>query len=89
MASAVSWFNFLANECVAVLEAFGLNLGISSSVPRFGVASGGGACLGACTTSHVHVPSADCLHLPSVVNSDSSGGWRLYHNKSAAATQPG
>ncbi|CAJ1426405.1 unnamed protein product [Effrenium voratum] len=32
MASAVSWFNFLANECVAVLEAFGLNLGISSSV---------------------------------------------------------
>ncbi|CAK9014242.1 unnamed protein product [Durusdinium trenchii] len=32
MCSAVSWFNFLANECVAVLEAFGLNLGISSSV---------------------------------------------------------
>lgn len=31
MCSAVSWFNFLANECVAVLEAFGLNLGISSS----------------------------------------------------------
>ena len=39
MCSAVSWFNFLANECVAVLEAFGLNLGISSSVPwhLFGV----------------------------------------------------
>ena len=33
MCSAVSWFNFLANECVAVLEAFGLNLGISSSAP--------------------------------------------------------
>eukprot|EP00933_Yihiella_yeosuensis_P036869 TRINITY_DN30681_c0_g1_i1.p1 TRINITY_DN30681_c0_g1~~TRINITY_DN30681_c0_g1_i1.p1 ORF type:complete len:567 (+),score=49.72 TRINITY_DN30681_c0_g1_i1:108-1808(+) len=28
----VSWFNLLANECVAVLETFGLNLGISSSV---------------------------------------------------------
>ncbi|CAE7207704.1 CCX3 [Symbiodinium natans] len=32
VATAVSWFNLLANECVAVLEAFGLNLGISSSV---------------------------------------------------------
>ncbi|CAE7938386.1 Slc8b1 [Symbiodinium sp. KB8] len=32
VAAAVSWFNLLANECVAVLEAFGLNLGISSSV---------------------------------------------------------
>lgn len=32
MVAAVSWFNLLANECVAVLETFGLNLGISSSV---------------------------------------------------------
>merc|ERR1711862_236767 len=30
--SVVSWFNLLANECVAVLETFGRNLGISSSV---------------------------------------------------------
>ena len=42
MCSAVSWFNFLANECVAVLEAFGLNLGISSSAPCPSPARAGG-----------------------------------------------
>lgn len=42
MCSAVSWFNFLANECVAVLEAFGLNLGISSSAPCPSPAGAGG-----------------------------------------------
>merc|ERR1719401_3235248 len=31
-ASVVGWFNLLANECVAVLELFGINLGISSQI---------------------------------------------------------
>ncbi|CAE8667490.1 unnamed protein product [Polarella glacialis] len=32
MASTMSWFNLLANECVAVLETFGIKFGISSSI---------------------------------------------------------
>merc|ERR1712187_193185 len=29
--STIGWFNLLANECVALLETFGIELGISSS----------------------------------------------------------
>lgn len=32
LVSAVSWFNLLANECVALLELFGTTLGISSTI---------------------------------------------------------
>lgn len=32
LVSVVGWFNLLANECVAILQVFGLNFGISSSV---------------------------------------------------------
>merc|ERR1719326_710900 len=32
LVSTIGWFNLLANECVAVLETFGIKLGISSSV---------------------------------------------------------
>jgi len=32
LVSAVSWFNLLANECVALLELFGVTLGVSSTI---------------------------------------------------------